>query len=40
MCLMYIVPTSASLGSLPPDDPLDVILLIWVCKSDTILLNN
>ena len=38
MFLIYIVPTSGSLGSLPPDP--DVILLIWFCKSAAVLFNN
>ena len=39
MFLIYIVLISGSLGSLPPP-PLDVILLIWFCKSATILFDN
>ena len=34
--VFYMVPTSVSF----PTDPLDVILLIWFCKSATILFNN
>ena len=34
--LFYMVPTS---GSLLSGGLLDVILLIWVCRSDTIIFN-
>ena len=36
--LIYIVPISGSLGSLPPDP--GVKLLIWFCNSAAILFNN